>query len=213
MSSRPAPDPRVWDADVAALVAADPHLAQAVEVHGPPPDWSRPPGFATLVLQVLEQQVSLGAAAAHFRGLEEAAGGCVDPARVVGLDDVTMREAGVSRQKARYVRALARTVLDGRLDLDALVDLPDADVRAQLTAVPGIGPWTADVHLLFVLRRPDVFPAGDRALQVAAAEVLDLDAPPDATTLDGLARRWSPRRSAAARILWHAYLSRRGRTM
>ena len=132
---------------------------------------------------------------------------------MVDLDDDTMRGAGVSRQKARYVRALATTVLDGRLDLHALDDLPDAQVRAALTALPGIGPWTADVHLLFVLRRPDVFPVGDRALQVGAAEVLGLAEPPAPDGLDVIARRWAPRRSAAARILWHAYLSARGRTM
>lgn len=201
------------DHDVATLVAGDADLAAAVDRWGPPPDWRRPPGFATLVLQVLEQQVSLGAAAAHFERLAEVAGGEVTPAGVVDLDDDTMRGAGVSRQKARYVRALATTVLDGRLDLHALDDLPDAQVRAALTALPGIGPWTADVHLLFVLRRPDVFPVGDRALQVGAAEVLGLAEPPAPDGLDVIARRWAPRRSAAARILWHAYLSARGRTM
>lgn len=201
------------DHDVATLVASDADLAAAIARWGPPPDWRRPPGFATLVLQVLEQQVSLGAAAAHFERLAEVAGGEVTPAGVVDLDDDTMRGAGVSRQKARYVRALATTVLDGRLDLHALDDLPDAQVRAALTALPGIGPWTADVHLLFVLRRPDVFPVGDRALQVGAAEVLGLAEPPAPDGLDVIARRWAPRRSAAARILWHAYLSARGRTM
>lgn len=199
--------------DVGALVATDPHLAAAVRRWGAPPDWRRPPGFATLVLQVLEQQVSLGAAAAHFARLAETAGGEVTPAGVVDLDDDTMRAAGVSRQKARYVRALATAVLDGTLDLHALDELTDEQARTALTTVPGIGPWTADVHLLFVLRRPDLFPVGDRALQVAAAEVLGLSEPPAPSELAAIARRWAPRRSAAARILWHAYLSARGRTM
>lgn len=201
------------DPDVAALVAGDLALARAVHRHGPPPLWHRPPGFATLVLQVLEQQVSLGAAATHFAGLRDAAGGTVTPAAVRALDDATLRAAGVSRQKARYVRALATAIEGGSLDLDAVAAADDATARAMLTSVPGIGPWTADVHLLFVLRRPDLFPTGDRALQVGVAEVLDLAAPPAPRVLAGIATRWRPHRSAAARIVWHAYLSRRGRTM
>lgn len=201
------------DPEVAAVVAGDPALAAAVATHGPPPTWERPPGFATLVLQILEQQVSLGAAAAHFSRLAKAAGGAVTPPAVLALDDAALRRAGVSRQKARYVRALATMLVDGDLDLAGLVHLDDARVRAELQRVPGVGPWTADVHLLFVLRRPDVFPVGDRALQVGAAEVLDLAEPPGSAELEALAARWAPHRSAAARILWHAYLSRRGRRM
>lgn len=203
----------ITDPEVAALVAGDPALARAVDDHGPPPDWHRPPGFATLVLQVLEQQVSLGAAAAHFEGLREAAGSVVTPRAVLALDDGQLRSAGVSRQKARYVRALATAIEAGELDLDAVAAADDATARAMLMRVPGIGAWTADVHLLFVLRRPDLFPVGDRALQVGVAELLDLAAAPGPEMLGEIAARWSPHRSAAARIVWHAYLSRRGRTM
>lgn len=199
------------EAGVAAVVAGDPALARVVEAHGPPPDWSRPAGFATLVLQILEQQVSLGAAAAHFARLDDTAGG-VTPQAVLALDDQALRQSGVSRQKARYVRALAQMVRDGELDLGALPGMDDAQVRDALTRVPGIGPWTADVHLLFVLGRPDVFPAGDRALQVGAAEVLGLGMTPTSAELEEIALRWAPHRSAAARVLWHAYLTRRGRT-
>lgn len=200
------------DTDVAALVARDADLARVVEAHGPPPAWRRPPGFATLTLQVLEQQVSLGAAAAHFARLEDATGGRVTPAAVLALDDDTMFAAGVSRQKRRYVRALARAVQDGDLDLERLAERGDDDVRAVLTRLPGIGPWTADCHLLFALGRPDVFPTGDRALQVAAGEVLGHAPVPTPRELAVIAARWAPRRSAAARILWHDYLTRRGRT-
>lgn len=201
------------EADVAWLVDHVPAFAAVVARHGPPPAWSRPPGFATLVLQVLEQQVSLDAAALHFQRLALAAGGAVTPAGVRDLDDDAMRAAGVSRQKARYVRALAEAVTDGGLDLLALDDLDDTEVRRRLTAVPGIGPWTADVHLLFVLRRRDLFPAGDRALQVGTAEVLGLETVPTPATLRDIAERWAPRRSAAAVLVWHDYLARRGRTM
>lgn len=203
----------ITDRDVAALVAADPALGRAVDVHGPPPDWFRPPGFATLVLQVLEQQVSLGAAPAHFDRLREAAGGSATPRAVLGLDDAQLRAAGVSRQKARYLGALATSLGEGELDLHRVAAADDATARSLLMQVPGIGAWTADVHLLFVLRRPDLFPAGDRALQVGVAELLDLADVPGPDALGEIAARWSPYRSAAARIVWHAHLSRRGRTM
>lgn len=203
----------VTDPEVAALVARDPVLSAAVDAHGPPPEWSRPPGFATLVLQVLEQQVSLGAAGAHFAGLQQAAGDRVTPQSVLGLDDAQLRAAGVSRQKARYVRALATAIQQGELDLEDLTTADDATARAMLMQVTGIGAWTADVHLLFVLRRPDLFPVGDRALQVGVGELLGLPDAPGPDALGEIAVRWSPHRSAAARIVWHAYLSRRGRTM
>lgn len=200
------------DPEVRAVVALDPALAAAVAAHGPPPVWRRPPGFATLALQVLEQQVSLGAAAAHFAALERAAG-AITPDAVLALDDATLRAAGVSRQKARYLRALATAVDTGALDLGALTAADDDTARAMLTAVVGIGAWTADVHLMFVLGRPDLFPVGDRALQVGVAEVLGMDSPPSRASLATLAARWAPHRSAAARIVWHVYLTRRGRTM
>lgn len=203
----------ITDPEVAALVADDPVLARAVDAHGPPPDWRRPPGFATLVLQVLEQQVSLGAAAAHFDRLRQTAGGVVMPRSVLALDNAQLRGAGVSRQKARYLRALATAIEESELDLDAVAAADDATARTMLMQVPGIGAWTADVHLLFVLCRPDLFPVGDRALQVGVAELLDLAPTPGPETLGEIAARWSPHRSAAARIVWHAYLSRRGRTM
>lgn len=200
--------------DTTHLVAHDAALAAVVERYGPPPTWSRPPGFATLCLHVLEQQVSLTAAAAHHDRLRALAG--VDelaPRDVLRLDDDDLRGAGVSRQKARYLRELASRVDDGRLDLDAVAAADDEQAVALLTQVPGVGPWTADVYLLFALGRPDRFPAGDRALQVGTAEVLGLPGVPGATALTALAERWSPRRSAAAVLVWHAYLARRGRTM
>ena len=102
-------------------------------------------------------------------------------------------------------------MLDGTLDLAGLAELPDDEVRRALVALPGIGPWTADVYLLACLGRPDLWPIGDRALQVAAAEALGLAAVPDPTALTVLGERWRPLRSTAARLLWHGYLSRRGR--
>jgi DNA-3-methyladenine glycosylase II len=117
----------------------------------------------------------------------------------------------VSRQKDRYLRALATAVTSGDLDLDSLARVSDDDARRDLLALPGIGPWTADVYLLACLGRPDLWPVGDRALQVATAEALLLDAVPDRTELELVGERWRPLRSAAARLLWHGYLARRGR--
>src|SRR5690606_9444895 len=168
------------------------------------------PSFATLVLLILEQQVSLTSAAAAFRRL--AASGPVEPARVSTLDDAALAAAGFSRQKMRYVRALAAAVASGELTLEALVDLPDAEARTALLRHPGIGPWTADVFLLSSLGRPDIWPVGDRALQVGAAEVLGLSTVPSPAELETLGERWRPRRSTASLILWHAYLAARGRT-
>lgn len=201
-------------ADIDHLVAHDEHLAAVVATHGRPPDWHRPATFSTLALQILEQQLSLDAAAAHFAALLAATGHDeLQPDAVLSLDDATMRAAGVSRQKTRYLRELAQRVIDGRLDLAAVTDLDDDPAMAHLTSVPGIGPWTASVFLLFALRRRDLFPVGDRALQVGTAEVLLLDAPPSGHDLAAIAARWAPRRSAAAVLVWHAYLARRGRTM
>lgn len=163
---------------------------------------------------MLEQQLSLDAAAAHFAALLAATGGTeLTPAGVLALDDATLRAAGVSRQKARYLRELATRVEDGRLDLRTLDARDDDAALAHLTMVPGVGPWTASVFLLFALRRRDLFPVGDRALQVGTAEVLGLDDVPLGDDLAAIAARWAPRRSAAAVLVWHAYLARRGRTM
>lgn len=195
-------------ADLAALVALDAALARVVDEHGAPRFWSRPPGFPTLVLFILEQQVSLASAAATYRALLHAQGS-MTPAAVLANGD--HRGSGVSRQKERYLRALATAVDDGSLDLTGLATLDDDAVRTCLLALPGIGRWTADVYLLACLGRPDLWPVGDRALQVATAEALGLGAVPRQAELESIGERWRPRRSTAARLLWHGYLRRRGR--
>jgi len=189
------------------LVSRD---ADLVEEHGRPVLWTRPPGFRALVLFILEQQVSLASAAAAYSRLAERLGG-MSPELLPEATPEVLRASGVSRQKDRYLRALSTAVLDGTLDLDGLAELPDDEVRRALVALPGIGPWTADVYLLACLGRPDLWPTGDRALQVAAAEALGLAAVPDPASLTVLGERWRPLRSTAARLLWHGYLSRRGR--
>jgi DNA-3-methyladenine glycosylase II len=187
------------------LIESDRHLAAVVARSGRPEPFRRPPTFATLVLLILEQQVSLSSAAAAFRRLEERIP--VEPEPLLGLDDETLHAVGFSRQKTRYVRALSHAVLAGGIALDG----PDDEVRESLLALPGIGPWTVDVFLLSCLGRPDVWPVGDRALQVGTAEALHLDTVPSPETLEIIGERWRPMRSTAAQLIWHDYLARRGR--
>ena len=191
---------------VKALAERDGDLARVVSDFGRPPRWVRQPGFATLVLLILEQQVSLASAQATYDRLEAACGG-VQPGAVLGLGDDALKGAGLSRQKARYVRLLAEAVDEGALELDGLHTLADDDVRAQLTRITGIGEWTADIYLLSALQRADVWPAKDLALQVAAYEIKGLDGRPDHVALGEIGEVWRPYRTVAARILWHYYLN------
>jgi len=188
---------------------ADPQLGASVERYGPPPLWSRDPSYATLVHLILEQQVSLASAQAAFDRLRTALGGSVEPELLLGLTDEGLRAIGFSRQKAGYARTLASAVLDG-FDLSALAAMPDDEVRKALIAMPGIGPWTADIYLTMCLLRPDVWPHGDLALATSARDLLELGERPTFVDLGEIAERWHPYRAVAARILWHDYLQRRG---
>ncbi len=191
---------------VSELIALDDDLAHVVERHGPPPFWIRAPGFATLVLIILEQQVSLASARAAYERLVEATAP-LTPKSLLALDDKMMRAIGFSRQKASYVRDLATHLLEGRLDLDSLAIMPEEDVYRQLLQVKGIGPWSAQVYLLMALRRPDIWPVGDLALVIAMQELKRLPQRPTADEMVALAELWRPWRAVAARILWHHYLS------
>ncbi len=197
---------RLADA-VDALSARDADLAAIAARHGTPPLWAREPGFPTLVLIILEQQVSLASAAAAFQRLEEATDP-LTPRALLKLDDGTLREIGFSRQKAGYARGLAQAIAEQRFDPAALEAMSDHEARTELLRLKGIGPWTADIYLLMVLGRPDIMPAGDLALQVAAQEVKGLDTRPSSEELMELAEVWRPWRSAAARLLWQHYLNR-----
>ncbi len=191
---------------VDALASRDPGLGAVVARFGRPPLWAREPGFPTLVHLVLEQQVSLASAQAAFDRLRLATDP-LTPAAFLRLDDAELLAIGFSRQKTRYARALATALADGALDLDALPGLDDAAVDAALTALPGIGPWTATIYRLMVLGRPDAWPVHDIALAQAIAEVRGLDRRPGADEMHALAEGWRPWRAVAARILWHRYLS------
>jgi DNA-3-methyladenine glycosylase II len=190
------------------LAKHTPAFQHVLQQHGLPPLWAREPGFATLVHIILEQQVSLASARAAFNKLQSVLGE-VTPAAFLTLDDAQLKAIGFSRQKTRYGRELTNAVIAGALDLDALHELPDDAVRLQLTAVKGIGQWTADIYLLMALRRPDVFPKGDLALLIAAQRLFELPARPTPLALEAMAEAWRPHRATAARILWHFYLSER----
>jgi len=188
------------------LARRDPDLARVVRAHGPPPLWQRRPGFATLVHIILEQQVSLASARAAFDRARLLARPFT-PANFLVLDDRDLRVAGFSRQKTEYCRNLARAILDKELQLGRLATLDDDEVRRRLTSIKGIGNWTADIYLLMVLGRPDVWPLGDIALAQAAREIKRLEVRPSGNELHAIGESWRPWRAVAARVLWHHYLS------
>jgi len=194
---------------VTILSNRDPGLASVVRRYGLPPLWARRPGFATLLKIILEQQVSLASAAAAFERLLEVVG-ALSPDTFLALDDVTLRQVGFSRQKTRYGRLLAGALLDGSLDLEALEHLDDVEARKALTSLKGIGPWTADTYLLMAQLRPDVWPAGDIALQAAVQDLRSRPTRPSHDEMIDLAEQWRPWRAVAARILWFHYLDGQG---
>ncbi len=205
-------DETVLLAAVEALTARDGDLARVVNAYGPPPLWARPAGFPTLVYIILEQQVSLASARAAFERLLAASGGSPTPERFLRFSDAELLAIGFSRQKAGYVRRLCDDLLNGGVDLDAIGRMDDAHAHAALVRLHGVGPWTADIYLLEALLRPDIWPVGDLALATAVQEVKGLGARPSPAELAGIGEAWRPWRGVAARICWHDYLSRRGRS-
>ena len=194
------------------LARRDARLRTLRRVNGQPPFWRRRPGFRTLALIILEQQVSLASARAALARVERRVGR-VGVARIAACDEAELRVAGVTRQKAAYLVGAARALAAGRPRLAALPRLPDEAVRDALTALRGVGAWSAEVYLLMALRRPDAWPVGDLALALALRDALELPELPDATALRQLAEPWRPWRAVAARLLWHDYLLRRGRDL
>jgi DNA-3-methyladenine glycosylase II len=193
---------------VRTLSRRDRGLARLVARYGPPPLWARRPGFTTLLRIILEQQVSLASAKALYNRLGRTVRP-FDAAGVLALGASGLRGLGLTRQKADYACVLADQVTRGQLTLSRLGRCTDAEARELLMAVPGIGPWTAGIYLLMALRRPDVWPPGDLALQKALGRLLGTGSPPNAADVDRITARWRPLRAVAARILWHSYLAER----
>lgn len=196
---------------VALLTSEDQSLSGVVERFGVPAFWSRPRGFRTMTILILEQQVSLESAASVFHRIQDQVGE-VSPESIVASSIEALNMLGVTRQKARYIFDLATRVIDGSVDFDSLTELPTGEARAVLEEIRGVGTWTADAYLLSAEGRLDIFPVGDRALQVATGEVLGMARPADPAELAILSEPWRPLRSVAARLLWHDYLSRRRRS-
>ena len=191
-------------ADLDALARVEPAFAQAIARVGLPAPRVRDRGYATLLRTIVGQQVSVRAADAVWRKLGEAVGDPADPALVAAASDEALRAAGFSRQKTGYARSLADEVLSGRLDLEAL-PADDEEAVAALTRVKGIGRWSAEVYLLFAEGRPDIWPAGDLAVQIEVGRILGHDARPSEKRTRELAEAWRPYRGAAAIFTWHHY--------
>jgi DNA-3-methyladenine glycosylase II len=191
-----------------ALVAADPRLAPVRAIAGPCAPRHHAPGFEGVAHIVVAQMISVASARAIWGRLADRLGGTVTAGRFLDLDDGDLGAIGLSRAKMRTLRAVASAAKDG-LDLGGLVDLPEDEAVRALVALPGVGVWTAEIYLLFCARRADVFPAGDLALQVAAAEALALRARPREKEMRAIAAAWAPWRGAAATLLWAYYAARR----
>ena len=190
------------------LAERDKDLACIFEAYGPPPLWSRKPGFSTLVQIILEQQVSLASAASMYKRLNENIQP-FGPDRVIALGEPHLKSLGLTRQKTAYCIHLAESINSNTLNLRDLSKLKDEDAKAALMQVKGIGSWSADIYLLMVLRRPDIWPTSDLALATAVTRLKKLKQRPTTEQLFGAADRWRPFRSVAARMLWQYYLAER----
>ena len=188
------------------LIKSDRDLAMVIQKFGQPPRWLRPPGFATLIHIILEQQVSLASAKAVFARLNSQID--LTPQNLLKLDDLELKQIGFSRQKTRYVRGLADAVATEELDLEKLATADDLTIRNRLKTIKGIGDWTVDMYLMMALQRPDIFPSKDLAVAVAIKAIKNLDTRPKPAALEQIAEQWRPYRAIATQILWHYYLNR-----
>ena len=192
-----------------ALCAVDPRLDKVRAVAGEVPLRRSEPGFRSLVSIIVSQQVSRASADAIFGRLERLADP-LTPEALLAAGEGLFREAGLSRPKQRAVLAVSQAVRDG-LDLQGLCEFDAEAAIGAMTAVPGIGPWTAQVYLLFAAGHPDIFPARDVALQSAVGHALGIDPRPGEKALIKIAESWSPHRGVASRLFWAYYRETRGR--
>lgn len=198
------------DEAVEHLSGADPTMAALIEVHGPLDEQARRRGrpaeaYGALLRAIVGQQLSTKAARTIYERLIALFGDRPpEPEELLGVDEDELRSVGLSRAKATYLRSLAQHVIDGELELDRLRELDDDEVIAQLTAVKGLGTWTAHMFLLFHLGRPDVLPVGDLGVRRGAQIAYGLDELPSAAELTDIAEAWSPYRSLASLYLWRS---------
>jgi len=193
--------------DIKLLIELDEILALIHDKYGAPSNWSRPQGFISLSRIILEQQVSLASANAHYlklnAHLKEFA-----PAEILKLTDEEMRLCQISRQKAKYLRALSTAIIDRNIDLEQLENFDHIIIREQLTSIKGIGNWTADIYLMFCLQAKDIFPSGDIAIINTIKELTNASSKDEILLLS---EKWKPFRSLATYFLWHYYLKKRNR--
>ena len=187
-----------------AVAAIEPAFAAAIARAGYPEPRIRAPGYETLLRTIVGQQVSVAAAASIWNRLAAALGDLTDPATIARTPDDAFRAAGFSRQKTGYAKSLADEVLSGRLDLTRL-PADDEEAIAQLVRVKGIGRWSAEIYLLFAEGRPDIWPAGDLAVQIEIGRMLGHAERPSEKLTRELAEAWRPHRGAAAIMAWHHY--------
>lgn len=190
------------------LSKKDLHLKSIIKQHGHPPMWTRKQGFETLILTILEQQVSLAAAFAAYKKLKTKIG-TVTPAKILSISNEELRECYFTRQKQVYAKELATAFVTRKLPWKQFPEMKDEEVRAHLTAIKGIGNWTADVYLMHALQRTDLFPLGDIALVNSLKETKQLHPQISKEEMLAIAEPWRPYRTIAAMILWHAYIIKR----
>jgi DNA-3-methyladenine glycosylase II len=193
--------------DIKKLTDTHKLFSKIKEKYGTPPNWQRPEGFVSLSKIILEQQVSLASAEAHFIKLNNYLPE-FSPAEILKLTDEEMRACQISRQKTKYLRELSLAVLNKHLIFDDLKNLSEEEIRINLTNIEGIGNWTTDIYLMFCLQSKDIFPLGDIALINTIKELTKLK------THSGIVRltqKWKPYRSLATYFLWYYYLKKRNR--
>lgn len=187
-----------------ALAEREEAFAKVLDTHGHPEPRASEPGVETLLRTIVGQQVSVAAARSMWNKLTARFGQPVDLRKLLDATDEEMREAGMSRQKAGYLRSLAGLVLSAELDLAHLPE-DDEEAIAQLIKIKGIGRWSAEIYLLFAEGRGDVWPAGDLAVQVEIGKLMGLEGKPTEKQLRDLGEKWRPHRGAAAVLAWHSY--------
>lgn len=192
------------DAGLAGLVMLDARLEHVIDRAGPVPLRRTDPGYRGLANIIVSQMVSKASAAAIWKRMEGSLGE-ISAAAVLSLEDDDCRQFGLSRAKADTLRRVAAAAVAGEIDLDGICDIEAPAAIHELTAIKGVGRWTAEVYLLFCAGHPDVFPSGDVALQNAVGHAFGFELRPSAIEVDSLAASWSPWRSVAARLFWAYY--------
>lgn len=187
-----------------ALAGRDADIARCLTAVGYPEPRIRERGYTTMLRTIVGQQVSIHAAASVWRKLEAELGEGCAPTALSSASEEALRACGLSRQKQGYARSLAEMVLSGALDLNAL-PADDEEAIAQLIQIKGIGRWSAEIYLLFAEGRPDIWPAGDLAVQIEVGRILGLPERPSEKATRQLAEAWRPHRGAAAIMAWHHY--------